>query len=67
LSEWGYTKGIVKDVIKDILQKEGPLSGEEIIERVLRERYVKGNTVIVNLQNSDLFKKDENGLYYITS
>ncbi len=67
LSEWGYTEGIVKDVIRDILQKESPLSREEIIDRVLKERYVKGNTVIVNLQNSDFFKRDENGLYYISS
>ncbi len=67
LSEWGYTKGIVKDVIKDILKKEGPLSKEEIIDRVLKERYVKGNTVIVNLQNSDFFKKNNNGTYSIAN
>ena len=63
LSEWGYTGGIVKDVIRDILKKEGPLSKDEIIERVLKERYVKGNTVIVNLQNTDLFKKNNDGNY----
>jgi len=63
LSEWGYTKGIVKDVIRDILKKEKSLSKEKIIERVLKERYVKGNTVIVNLQNPDFFKKNNNGTY----
>jgi len=66
LSEWGYTEGIVRDVIKDILIKEGPLSKDEIIEKVLKERYVKGNTVVVNLQNSDFFKKNKEGLYNIS-
>ena len=66
LSEWGYTKGIVKDVIKDILRKEGSLSKDKIIELVLKERYVKGNTVVVNLQNSNFFKKNNNGTYSLT-
>ncbi len=66
LSEWGYTEGIVRDVIKDILIKEGPLSKDEIIDKVLKERYVKGNTVVVNLQNSDFFKKNKEGLYHIS-
>ncbi len=65
LSEWGYTKGIVKDVIRDILKKEGSLSRNEIIKKVLKERYVKGNTVIVNLQNSDFFKKNDDETYSI--
>jgi len=65
LSEWGYAKGIVRDVIKDILKREGPLTKEEIIERVLKERYVKGNTVLVNLQNSTFFKKNSDGTYFL--
>ncbi|MCK5285826.1 MAG: hypothetical protein KAJ58_01205 [Candidatus Pacebacteria bacterium] len=63
LTEWGYTKGIVKDVILDILKKEGKLTKESVIDRVLKERYVKENTVIVNLQNSDYFKKHKDGTY----
>ncbi|MEA2112473.1 MAG: sigma factor-like helix-turn-helix DNA-binding protein [Patescibacteria group bacterium] len=66
LSEWGYTEGIVRDVIRNILEKEGPLSKDEIIDKVLKERYVKGNTVVVNLQNSDFFKKNKDGLYHIS-
>lgn len=63
LAEWGYSKGIVADVIKNILAEAGPLSKEEIIARVLKERYVKENTIIVNLQNNQLFKKTTDGLY----
>lgn len=63
LTEWGYSSGVVRDVISDILKKEGPLTKEEIIDRVLKERYVKENTVLVNLQNSKNFKKDDKNRY----
>ena len=56
LNEWGYAPGVVKDVLRDILNQYGPLSQNEIIERVRKERYVKDNTIIVNLQDQNLFK-----------
>jgi len=65
LTEWGYRPGVVKDVIRDILKKEGPLSKEEIIDLVLKERYLKRNTILVNLQNSKYFKKNKKGLYIV--
>lgn len=63
LSEWGYMSGVVKDVIRNILEKEGPLTREEIVKKVLKERYVKENTILVNLQNAKYFKKDKDGRY----
>lgn len=63
LAEWGYKTGIAQDVIKDILKKEGPLSKEEIVEKVMKERYFKKNTILVNLANTKNFKKTKNGLY----
>jgi hypothetical protein len=63
LTEWGYMKGVVKDVIKKVLDKHGPLSKDEIIDKVLKERYVKENTILVNLQNPKHFKKDRAGRY----
>lgn len=63
LREWGYLAGVVKDVIKDVLEKHGPLSKDEIISKVMKERYVKENTIMVNLQNSKHFKKDSAGKY----
>ncbi len=63
LREWGYVNGVVKDVIKEFL-KEKPLTKDEIIDKVMKERYVKRNTIVVNLQNSRLFKKDKAGKYY---
>ena len=55
LSEWGYTAGVVKDVLRQILETEGPLSKDEIIDKVRKERYVKDNTIMVNLQDTNLF------------
>ncbi len=66
LSSWGYEKGVVKDVIAKILKKEGPLTKKDIIDRVLKERYVKENTVFVNLQDSKLFKKTKEGKYALS-
>lgn len=65
LSEWGYSAGVVKEVLRDILETEGPLSREEIIDKVRKERYVKDNTILVNLQDNNLFKKLANGTYTI--
>jgi len=63
LAEWGYLSGVVKDVIRKIIEKNGPLTKDKIIEKVLKERYVKENTILVNLQNPKYFKKDKDGKY----
>lgn len=65
LAEWGYKTGIAREVIRDILKKEGPLSKEDVVEKVMKERYLKKNTILVNLLNSKYFKKNKNGLYYV--
>lgn len=67
LSEWGYMSGVVKDVIRKILEKHGPLSKDEIIQKVLKERYVKENTILVNLQNPKYFRKDKEGRYSVVA
>ena len=63
LAEWGYKTGIAREVIRDILKKEGPLSKEDVVEKVMKERYFKKNTILVNIQNPKFFKKNKNGLY----
>ncbi len=63
LKEWGYSTGVVRDVIADIVKKNGALTREEIVEKVMRERYVKPNTILVNLQNPKHFKKTKDGKY----
>lgn len=65
LSEWGYKAGTAREVIRDILKREGPLKKEDVIEKVNKERYFKKNTILVNLVNTKYFKADKNGLYNI--
>ena len=65
LAEWGYKAGIARDVIKDILKREGPLSKDEVVEKVMKERYFKKNTILINLVNPKYFKKNIKGLYTI--
>ena len=65
LSEWGYMSGVVREVIKSIIEKHGPMTKDEVIKRVLKERYVKENTIMVNLQNPKFFKKSKEGKYSI--
>ncbi|MCI5051149.1 MAG: hypothetical protein MRY57_02480 [Candidatus Pacebacteria bacterium] len=65
LKEWGYRSGVVKDVIRDLIHERGPLTKEEIIEAVLKERYLKENTILVNLSNKDYFKKNDEGKYVL--
>jgi len=67
LSHWGYEGGVVRDVIKKILKKDGPLTRKEIVDRVLKERRVKENTIVVNLQNDGYFSRDEKGRYHVVA
>lgn len=63
LAEWGYKPGVVREVIAEILEKEGPMTKEDIVDRVLKERFLKKNTILVNLQNPNYFQKLEDGRY----
>ncbi|MDE2071433.1 MAG: hypothetical protein KGI70_01705 [Patescibacteria group bacterium] len=63
LREWGYTEGVVRDVIRDVLKKNGPQTREQIITNVLKERHVKPGTIVVNLQNQKYFKRARDGKF----
>ncbi len=64
LSEWGYKKGTVSDIISDILKKEaGPLTRDEIVRRVLKHRQVKETTILLNLQSKPQFKRVAKATY----
>lgn len=62
LAEWGFSPGVVRDVIKDALVK-GPLNRDEIIKEVKKVRYVKDNTILVNLGDTRYFKRAKDGTY----
>ena len=64
LTEWGYKKGTVKDVIEEIiLANEKSLNREEILSKVLDVRQVKKSTIVINLNN--YFSKSKSGEYSI--
>jgi len=54
-------------MIRACLKKHGALTRDEIIDLVKRERYVKDNTILVNLQDAALFTKDAEGRYVLAS
>lgn len=66
LEEWGYYPGQVKDVISKILKEaKEPLTKEEVLKKVLEQRVVKENTILLNLSNKKYFLKTPQGKYLI--
>ena len=63
LTEWGYKPGVVRDVIRETLEQTGPMKKDEIIKQVKRARFVKDNTILVNLNDSRYFKRLKDGRY----
>jgi len=63
LSEWGYTPGVIEEVIVSVLETAGePLHKKEIVKRVMEKRIVKESTVILNLQKNR-FKRVAKAIY----
>lgn len=64
LTQWGYVPGTVADVVESVLRKAGqPLTREEIVDRVLAQRMVKKNTILLSLQDLDRFTKTKENSY----
>ena len=68
LTEWGYEPGTVKEIIANVLRKsKKSLSKKEIVKKVLEQRQVKENTILLNLQDEKLFEKDEKAKYSLVN
>ena len=66
LREWGYESGHVRDVILRALKQSGkPMPKSKILDYVLKQRFVKTSTVLLNLNNRDYFQLDNKGRYTI--
>jgi DNA-binding phage protein len=64
LKEWGYSKGTVADIIAEVLREAGePLHRDEIVKRVLKSRFVKETTILLNLQGKTQFKRVAKATY----
>jgi len=67
LKEWGYKKGTVADIISEVLREAGePLHRDEIVKRVLKSRFVKETTILLNLQGKSQFKRVAKATYELT-
>jgi len=63
LKEWGYKKGTVAEVIEDLLRKKSPMTKQEIIAGVLKQRQVKKGTISLNLQKNPKFVRVGRAVY----
>lgn len=63
LKEWGFEDGTVTDIIEMLLQKKSPLSKQDIIKGVLKQRRVKKGTISLNLQKNPLFVRVGRAVY----
>ncbi|OGD63197.1 hypothetical protein A2215_01940 [Candidatus Berkelbacteria bacterium RIFOXYA2_FULL_43_10] len=58
LSEWGYKKGTVREIIKKVLEEsDGAMELDDIYDKVTKQRIVRKNTILINLQSKSMFKK----------
>jgi DNA-binding CsgD family transcriptional regulator len=68
LREWGFKKGTVSDVIAEVLDKAGePLHRDEIVKRVLKRRFVKETTILLNLQGKPQFVRTAKATYTLST
>ncbi len=64
LQKWGYKKGVVADILVNILKEsKQPLSREELVKKVSEQRIVKRNTIHLALTNKEKFTKLPDGRY----
>ena len=65
--DWGYDKGTVADIITEVLKQAGePLHRDEIVKRVLKSRFVKETTILLNLQGKPQFKRVAKATYALS-
>ncbi len=63
LKEFGYAKGTVSDIIENLLTKKSPMSKQDIIDGVLKQRHVKKGTISLNLQKHPQFVRVGRAVY----
>jgi hypothetical protein len=64
LQEWGYKPGVVSDVLEEILRGSvQPMTRDELVEAVLKQRVVKKNTIHLALTERERFQRLPDGRY----
>lgn len=67
LKEWGYEDGTVTDIIEALLAKKSPMTKQDIIKGVLKQRRVKKGTISLNLQKNPQFVRVGRAVYSLDS
>jgi len=67
LKEWGFQPGTVREVIVQVLEENGPMGKNDVLRKVLEKRFVKENTILINLQNRKYFVKNSDNKYILAS
>lgn len=67
LGDWGYKSGNVAQVVEEVLQENGPLTKNQVIEEVLKRRDVKKSTVYLSLTNNKKIKKTKDNKYILAT
>lgn len=57
LKEQGYEPGTAREVLVRILKKHGSLDAPKIVALVRKERFLRENTILLNLSNKRYFEK----------
>jgi len=57
LKEQGYEPGTAREVLTRLLKRHGPLEVSKIVALVQKERFLRENTILLNLQNKRYFEK----------
>jgi hypothetical protein len=65
LREHGYEPGIAREVIAKVLKEKGPLTAKDVVTHVTEQRFFKPNTIVINLQNKQLFEHMPDGRYQV--
>ncbi len=68
LKEWGYLSGTVAEVIAQILHQTGePMERKDIVHKVLEQRHVSENTILINLQDKSKFTRIGKSAYVVAA
>ena len=66
LKEWGYESGTVRDILVSLLSAApGPMGREEIMKMASERRMVKPQTILLNLQDKNSFRRTDDGKYLL--
>lgn len=68
LKEWGYQPGAASDLLIGILRLSGePMTKQELLNKVLEQRFIKSTTISLALNNKTKFEKLPDGRYTLIS